>query len=86
LACLYKTIPWFEVPKTNSFSNLKNNPKRYLVRYDDVRCMPLNKFPFLVHFSIEESIQTTSVRETEIILNFFLEKIQAGVLRLLLIR
>jgi hypothetical protein len=28
----------------------------------------------------------TSVRETEIILNFFLEKIQAGVLRLLLIR
>jgi hypothetical protein len=51
----------FQKQTLSQISKLKNNPKRYIVRYDDVRCMPINKFPFLVHFSIDESIQTITV-------------------------
>lgn len=32
---------------------LEVNPN-YQARYDNVRCLPLKKFPFLIHFSIEE--------------------------------
>jgi len=33
---------------------LELNPKIYRVRYLDVRCMIVQKFPFLVHFIIDE--------------------------------
>lgn len=26
----------------------------YQIRYDDIHCLPLKKFPFLIHFSIQE--------------------------------
>ncbi|MFZ4797460.1 MAG: type II toxin-antitoxin system RelE/ParE family toxin [Bacteroidia bacterium] len=26
----------------------------YQIRYDDVRCILVNKFPFMIHFSIDE--------------------------------
>lgn len=37
-----------------SFSNLKINPY-YQIRYDKVRCFPLKKFPFMVHFTFSEN-------------------------------
>lgn len=33
---------------------LKNNAYNYNLRYNNVRCMPVNKFPFMVHFTINE--------------------------------
>lgn len=36
-----------------SFSKLKKNPF-FQLRYDDVRCLPLKKFPFMVHFTVDE--------------------------------
>jgi len=36
----------------SQISKLKSIPERYPIKYDDIRCMPINKFPFLVHFSI----------------------------------
>jgi plasmid stabilization system protein ParE len=35
-------------------SSLKKNASLYSVQYDDVRCMLIQKFPFLVHFTINE--------------------------------
>ncbi|MCB9235790.1 MAG: type II toxin-antitoxin system RelE/ParE family toxin [Bacteroidia bacterium] len=32
---------------------LSKNPL-FHVRYDDVRCLPLQKFPFMIHFTVEE--------------------------------
>ncbi|MDA3911287.1 MAG: type II toxin-antitoxin system RelE/ParE family toxin [Bacteroidales bacterium] len=33
---------------------IRQNPKAYNVRYDDVRTAVLNVFPFMVHFTIDE--------------------------------
>lgn len=38
---------------THFLKALEVNPN-YQVRYDNVRCLPLKKFPFLIHFSIEK--------------------------------
>src|ERR1035437_2592215 len=35
----------------NCFTAIKKTPF-FQIRYDDVRCVPLKKFPFLIHFSI----------------------------------
>jgi plasmid stabilization system protein ParE len=35
-------------------SSLKSNARLYSVRYDDIRCMLIPRFPFLVHFTISE--------------------------------
>ncbi len=33
---------------------IRKNPKSVSTRYDDTRCVVLNTFPFMVHFSIDE--------------------------------
>ena len=35
-------------------NSLKKNAKIYAIRYDDVRCMLIKKFPFLVHITLDE--------------------------------
>ena len=35
--------------------NLKYNAGSYSIRYADVRCMLIKKFPFLIHFRIDET-------------------------------
>ena len=35
-------------------NKLKINPF-FQVRYDDVRCLPLKIFPFMIHFTIDEA-------------------------------
>ena len=36
-------------------NSLKINPNGYGIRYGDVRCMLIKKFPFLVHFTVDET-------------------------------
>lgn len=38
----------------NSLSKLKTNPF-YEIRYDAVRCLPLETFKFMIHFKVDES-------------------------------
>jgi plasmid stabilization system protein ParE len=40
---------------------LKSNPENYSVRYDNVRCALIKKFPFLIHFIIDEANQVVEV-------------------------
>ena len=42
------------------FKTLKSNPFSQ-VRYDNVRCIPLKRFPFLIHFTIDENSKTVFV-------------------------
>ena len=35
--------------------DLEINPY-YQIRYDSVRCLPLKKFPYMIHFHVEERI------------------------------
>ncbi len=37
-------------------NSLKSNPERYANRYQDVRCMVVKKFPYIVHYIINSDI------------------------------
>lgn len=43
----------FELRKTINY--IKKNPETVAVRYDSTRTVLLDRFPFLVHFSIDSS-------------------------------
>ena len=43
-----------------SFATLSKNPF-YQIRYDSVRCVPFSKFPFMVHFKVDEKSKTVKV-------------------------
>jgi mRNA-degrading endonuclease RelE of RelBE toxin-antitoxin system len=42
-------------------NTLKYNAYSYGVRYDDIRCMLVKKFPFLIHYSIDEVNQIIDI-------------------------
>jgi hypothetical protein len=44
----------FQAKVKRQIGSLKNNPHIYAIRYSNVRCMPIEKFPFLIHFVIDE--------------------------------
>jgi toxin ParE1/3/4 len=52
-----------------SFNSLTNNPF-FQVRYDEVRCLPLKKHPFMIHFTIDQANQLVEVRA---VFNTFLD-------------
>jgi len=33
-------------------NSLENSATHFAVRYDDVRCMPVKKFPYMIHYRI----------------------------------
>lgn len=40
---------------------LKKNP-HYEIRYDNVNCLPVKKFPFMIHFTVDKTEKIVSVR------------------------
>jgi len=48
----------FHAEVKQTFEHLKTYP-HFQNRYDDVRCIPLNKFPFMVHYTV--SVENTQV-------------------------
>ena len=44
-----------------SFKSLKINPF-FQVRYNQVRCLPLKKYPYMVHFTVDEKNKTVIIR------------------------
>ena len=38
-----------------TLNSIKRNPYFASVRYDDIRCAQIKKFPFLVHYHIDET-------------------------------
>lgn len=45
----------FQIQVKLQINSLKINPNGYGIRYADVRCMLIKKFPFLVHFTVDET-------------------------------
>lgn len=41
--------------------SLKSNPTVYAIRYAEVRCMIIKKFPFMVHFTTDENQKLVEV-------------------------
>lgn len=42
-------------------NSLKKRANIYAVRYEDVRCMLIKQFPFLVHFTIDEKQRAVEI-------------------------
>ena len=45
----------------STFKNILKNPF-FQIRYQDVRCLPLRKFPAMVHYTVDESKNQITVR------------------------
>ena len=43
------------------FNAIQKNPF-YQIRYDEVRCLPLKKFPVMIHFTIHEMDEIVKIR------------------------
>ena len=44
------------------FGFLRKNYTSFAVRYDNIRCMPVKQFPYMIHYRVLESQQTVSVK------------------------
>ena len=42
-------------------NSLKNRPKFYAIRYRAVRCLVVKKFPFLIHYTIDEDLKRVEI-------------------------
>ena len=51
----------FHAAVLNHIDVLTKNP-HFEIRYDAVRCLPLKKFPFIIHFTINELDKIVTVR------------------------
>lgn len=51
----------FQDTVINQINSLKKNPHIYAVRYKEIRCMIVKKFPYMVHFYINEANNTSEV-------------------------
>jgi plasmid stabilization system protein ParE len=45
----------FQKQVSSQINSLQKTPTIYALRYADVRCMTVKNFPFLVHFTVDES-------------------------------
>ena len=51
----------FEESLNRHFISLRKTPF-YQVRYDDVHCLPVKKYPYMVHFTINNRDKIVTVR------------------------
>jgi len=51
----------FEATLNKHLLVLKKNPHFYL-RYDQIRCLPLKKFPYMVHYTVDEDNSLITIR------------------------
>jgi plasmid stabilization system protein ParE len=45
----------------NQINSLSKDPQIYAVRYREIRCVLIKKFPYLIHFTINETDKTVEV-------------------------
>jgi len=45
----------------NQLSLIKSNAFGFQVRYDTIRCAPLNSFPYTIHYSVDEETRTINI-------------------------
>lgn len=56
----------FDKSLDNHFAILKKNP-HYQVRYNNVHCLPLRKYPYMIHFLIEnKTVRIVAVFHTSL--------------------
>lgn len=51
----------FQNVVVSQINNLAENPQIFAIRYKEIRCMLVNKFPYMVHFYINPDNYTVEV-------------------------
>jgi plasmid stabilization system protein ParE len=51
----------FQTTAIRQINTLHTNPQIYAIRYREIRCMIVKKFPYLVHFYINEEATSVEV-------------------------
>ncbi len=51
----------FQTQVKTQINSLKQNPNSYAIRYSNVRCMLVKRFPFLIHYIIDEHRKTVEI-------------------------
>ena len=57
----------FQATVIKLISSLNKNPEIYSIRYKEIRCVVINKFPYMVHFYINDkniSVEVLAVIST----------------------
>jgi plasmid stabilization system protein ParE len=44
------------------FLTLQKNHSSFAIRYDNIRCLPLKKFPYMIHYSVSSDEKTVSIK------------------------
>lgn len=51
----------FQRTAIRQINSLKKDPQMYAVRYNEIRCMTIRKFPYMAHFFINDRNNTVEV-------------------------
>jgi toxin ParE1/3/4 len=69
---IQNNIDWYNEQQKNLGKKFLDEIKTYIqklksipffqIRYDNVRCLPLKKFPFMIHYTIDEDEKVIIIR------------------------
>ena len=51
----------FQKTAIQQINSLKKDPHIYAIRYNEIRCMSVKKFPYMAHFYINDDSRTVEV-------------------------
>ncbi len=51
----------FQASVIKHINSLSNIPQGYPIRYKEIRCAPIHKFPYMIHFFINDETNTVEV-------------------------
>jgi len=51
----------FQDAAVRHINSLSNNPQKYAIRYKEIRCVKIKKFPYLAHFFINNENRTVEI-------------------------
>ncbi|QKJ65103.1 type II toxin-antitoxin system RelE/ParE family toxin [Flavobacterium sp. M31R6] len=51
----------YKTQTKKQINSLRENPYSFAVKYNEVRCRKISKFPFLIHYTIDEELKTITV-------------------------
>jgi mRNA-degrading endonuclease RelE of RelBE toxin-antitoxin system len=69
---IQETSEWYEMQQKGlslrykaqtkkQINSLKKNPYLFSIKYNEVRCRKIEKFPFLIHYTIDEELKVITV-------------------------
>jgi plasmid stabilization system protein ParE len=79
LSDLREITAWYELQKVDlgkrfqnavieQINHLAENPQIFVIRYQKIRCMPVKKFPYMIHFYIntqDSSVEVLAIISTD---------------------